>query len=144
VKRAKLTSLAPIAALLLFFCACSEKTPTNPTPTPDPIAPFTGVWRSPSGSGACTALNWSVAAATPTTATIIYATTCAGIPVAGTANGTVVGTTMNWSATGIAANSCAYTISGTAIPATIATDLNVTYNGNVCGTPVSGSDTLHR
>jgi hypothetical protein len=144
VKRAKLTSLAPIAALLLSFCACSEKTPTNPTPTPDPIAPFTGVWRSPSGSGACTALNWSVAAATPTTATIIYTATCAGIPVTGTANGTVVGTTMNWSATGIAANSCAYTISGTATPATIATDLNVTYNGNVCGTPVSGSDTLHR
>lgn len=144
MKRAKLTSLAPIAALLLSFCACSEKTPTNPTPTPDPIAPFTGVWRSPSGSGACTALNWSVAATSPTTATIIYTATCAGIPVTGTANGTVAGTTMNWSATGIAANSCAYTISGTAAPATIATDLNVTYNGNVCGTPVSGSDTLHR
>jgi len=143
VTRGQLTPLAPIAALLLSICACSEKTPSNPTPTPDPIAPFTGVWRSPSGSGACTAINWSVAAATPTTATIIYTTTCAGIPVAGTANGTVSGTTMNWSATGTAANSCAYTITGTATP-TPTMDLNVTYNGNVCGTAVSGSDTLRR
>ena len=140
--RGPLTSL--IAALLVSLCACSEKTPSNPTPTPDPIAPFAGVWRSPSGSGACTAINWSVTAVTPTTATIVYTTTCAGIPVSGTANGTVTGTTMNWSANGTAATTCAYTINGTAAPATIATDLNVTYNGNVCGTPVSGSDTLHR
>jgi hypothetical protein len=143
VTRGKLTSLAPIAALLLSFCACSEKTPSNPTPTPDPIAPFTGVWRSPSGSGACTALNWSVAAATPTTATIIYTAMCAGIPVTGNANGTVAAAVMNWSATGTAANSCAYTITGTATP-TPTMDLNVTYNGNVCGTTVSGTDTLRR
>jgi hypothetical protein len=144
VTRATLASLIPIAALLLSVSACSEKTPSTPTPTPDPIAPFTGVWRSTSTTGACTAINWSVTAATPTTATIVYTTTCAGLPVTGTANGTVNGTTMNWSANGTAANTCAYTISGTATPATIATDLNVTYTGNVCGTPVSGSDTLHR
>jgi hypothetical protein len=143
VKRANLTALAPIALLLLSFCACSEKTPSNPTPTPDPIAPFTGVWRSTSASGACTAINWAVAAATPTTATIIYTTTCAGIPVTGTANGTVTGATMTWSATGTAANSCAYTITGTATP-TATMDLNVTYAGNVCGTAVSGTDTLRR
>ena len=142
--RARLTSLAPpIAVVLLSLCACSEKTPSNPTPTPDPIAPFTGVWRSPSGSGACTAINWSVAAATPTTATIVYTATCAGIPVTGTANGTVAGSTMNWSAAGTAASSCAYTIAGTATPSPTM-DLNVTYNGNVCGTAVSGSDTLRR
>ena len=144
MKRANLKSLLPIAALLLSFPACSEKTPSNPTPTPDPIAPFTGVWRSTSTSGACTAINWSVTAVTPTTAAIVYTNTCAGVPVTGTANGTVTGTTMNWSANGTAATTCAYTINGTATPATIATDLNITYNGNVCGTPASGSDTLHR
>ena len=144
MKRAKPTARVPIAALLLFFAACSEKTPSNPTPTPDPIAPFTGVWRSTSTGGACTAINWSVTAVTPTTATIIYTTTCAGIPVTGPANGTVTGTTMNWTANGTAANTCAYAINGTATPATIATDLNITYTGTVCGTPASGSDTLHR
>lgn len=145
MKRANLTSLIPLAALLLSFSACSsEKTPSNPSPTPDPIAPFTGVWRSTSATGACTAMNWSVTAVTPTTATIIYTAACAGVPVTGTANGTVTGTTMNWSANGTAANTCAYTINGTATPATIATDLNITYTGNVCGTPASGSDTLHR
>jgi len=137
--------MIPITALLLSFAACSsEKTPSNPTPTPDPIAPFTGVLRSTSTSGACTAINWSVTAVTATTATIIYTTTCAGVPVTGNATGTVTGTTMNWTATGTAANTCAYTINGTATPATIATDLNITYTGNVCGTPASGSDTLHR
>jgi hypothetical protein len=144
VNRGTLTALAPIALFVLSFCACSEKTPSNPTPAADPIAPFTGAWRSTSASGACTAINWSVAAVTPTTAAIIYTATCAGIPVTGTANGTVTGTTMNWSATGTAANTCAYTITGTAAPATIATDLNVTYGGSVCGTPVSGTDTLRR
>ena len=144
MKRAKLTALILVAALLLSFPACSEKTPSNPTPTPDPIAPFTGVWRSTSTAGACTAMNWSVTAVTPTTASIIYTTACAGIPVTGTANGTVTGTTMNWSANGTAANTCAYTINGTATPAALATDLNITYTGNVCGTPASGSDTLHR
>jgi hypothetical protein len=143
VTRGHLRSLAPIAALLVSLCSCSEKTPSSPTPTPDPIAPFTGVWRSPSGSGACTAINWSVTAATPTTATIAYTTTCAGVPVSGTANGTVTGATMNWSANGTAATSCSYTIAGTATP-TPTMDLNVTYNGNVCGTPVSGTDTLRR
>jgi len=144
VKRATPASLIPIVALLLSFSACSEKTPSNPTPTSDPIAPFIGVWRSTSTTGACTAMNWSVTAVTPMTATIVYATTCAGLPVTGTANGTVNGTTMNWSANGTAANTCAYTINGTATPATIATDLNITYTGNVCGTAASGSDTLHR
>jgi len=145
VKRANLTSLIPIAAaLLLSVSACSEKTPSNPTPTPDPVAAFTGAWHSTSTSGACTAINWSVAAVTPTTAMIIYTTTCAGVPVTGTATGTVAGTTMNWSANGTAANTCAYTINGTATPAPIATDLNITYTGNVCGTPATGSDTLHR
>ena len=144
MKRAAFTSLIPIAALLLSCSACSEKTPSNPTPTPDPIAPFTGVWRSTSTTGACTAINWSVTAVTPTTASIIYTATCAGIPVTGNANGTVTGTTMNWSANGTAANACAYTINGTATPATVATDLNITYTGNVCGTAASGSDTLHR
>ena len=143
MKRGRTTSLTAIAALLLSCCACSEKTPSNPTPAPDPITPFVGVWRSPSSSGACTAINWSVTAVTPTTAAIIYTTTCAGIPVTGTANGTITGTTMNWSAAGAAANSCAYTITGTATP-TQTMDLNVTYNGNVCGTPVSGTDTLRR
>jgi len=144
VKRANLKLLIPIAALFLSFSACSEKTPSNPTPTPDPIAAFAGVWRSTSTAGACTAINWSVTPVTPTTGTIVYTTTCAGIPVTGTANGTVAGTTMNWSANGTAANTCAYTINGTATPATIATDLNITYTGNVCGTPAIGSDTLHR
>ena len=145
MKRANLTSLIPIAAaLLLSVSACSEKTPSNPTPTPDPVAAFIGAWHSTSTSGACTAINWSVAAVTPTTAMIIYTTTCAGVPVTGTATGTVAGTTMNWSANGTAANTCAYTINGTATPAPIATDLNITYTGNVCGTPATGSDTLHR
>ena len=137
------TSLGAIAVLLLSLSACHDSTPSNPTPTPDPITTFTGLWRSTSTSGACTGINWSVSAVNATTATILYTATCAGISVTGIANGIAAGTTMNWSATGSAANNCAYTITGTATPAQT-TDLNVTYSGNVCGTPVSGTDTLRR
>ena len=141
----KLKSLGVIGVMLAALTACEHKsTPSSPTSTPDPIAAFVGAWHSTSTGGACSSTQWVVAQTGATTATITYVATCAGLPITGTANATVSGTTLNWSTNGTAANSCAYTVNGTATPATIATDLNVTYNGNVCGTPVTGADTLHR
>ena len=141
----RLKRFAAIGVTLLSLTACNRTTtPSNPTATPNPMSAFIGTWRSTTTGGACTAINWSVASTNNTTATILYSATCSGIPVAGTAAGTLNGTTMNWTTSGTAANTCAFTINGTATPAATATDLNVTYSGNVCGTPVSGSDTLHR
>jgi hypothetical protein len=139
-----LKSLGLILLLLPILSACnSTSTPGNPT-TADPMSAFTGTWRSTTTAGACTAMNWSVTQVSATTATITYAANCAGVPVTGTANGTLNGTTMNWTTTGTAANTCAFGLTGTAAPATIATDLSITYTGTVCGVPVAGSDTLHR
>jgi hypothetical protein len=140
-----LRSLGVIAFAIMTLTACSRtSSPSNPTPTPDPMSAFVGTWRSTGAAGACTAMNWSVVQTSPTTATITYATNCAGVPVTGTANGTLNGTTMNWTTTGTAANTCAFTLNGTATPATTASDLDITYTGTVCGAPVSGRDTLHR
>ena len=88
-------------------------------------------------------MNWTVTPTSATTATIAYTATCAGVPVSGNASGTLNGTTMNWTSSGTAAV-CAFTLNGTAVPATSTTDLNVTYTGTVCNTPVNGTDTLHR
>jgi hypothetical protein len=140
-----LKSLGLIGMALAALTACDQKSnPSNPTPTPDPMTAFTGSWHSTSTGGACSSTQWVVAQTGATTATITYVATCAGLPITGTANATLSGTTLSWSTNGTAANSCAYVINGTATPATIATDLNVTYTGNVCGTAVSGGDTLHR
>jgi hypothetical protein len=139
-----LRSLGAIGVVLMALAACDRSTPSNPTPTPDPMSAFVGTWRSTGVAGACTAMNWSVVQTGATTATITYATTCAGVPVTGTANGTLSGTTMNWTTSGTAATTCAFALNGTATPAATATDLNVAYTGSVCGAPVSGSDTLHR
>jgi len=141
----RLKRLVAIGAALLSLTACNRTmTPSNPTPAPNPMSAFIGSWHSTTTTGACTAINWSVASTNNTTATILYTATCAGVPVTGTAAGTLNGTTMNWTTSGTAANTCTFAINGGAAPAAIATDLNVTYTGNVCGTPVSGSDTLHR
>ncbi|HKB13193.1 MAG TPA: hypothetical protein VKD69_21160, partial [Vicinamibacterales bacterium] len=106
------------------------------------MSAFVGTWRSTATAGACSSMNWSVTQNSATTATITYVANCAGVPVTGTANGTLSGTTMNWTTTGTAANTCAFALNGTAVPGSNMSDLNITYTGSVCGTPVSGSDTL--
>ena len=138
--------LSAAFALLVALAACDRTTSTTPTTPTTPITAFTGTWRSTStstGSGACTAINWSITPATLTSATITYTAICAGVPVSGTANGTLNGGTLNWTTTGTAANACPYALSGTAVPDSAA-DLRVVYSGTVCGVPVSGSDVLRR
>jgi hypothetical protein len=141
----KAKSLGMIALLIVTLTACDHTpTPSNPS-TPDPMSAFTGAWHSTSTGGACSSTTWSVVQTGAATATITYVATCAGLPITGTATGTLNGiATLNWSTTGTAATNCAYTINGTAVPGTTASDLNVTYTGNVCGTAVNGADTLHR
>jgi hypothetical protein len=142
----RLLTLSAALMLLVTLAACNRTTSATPTTPTTPISAFTGTWRSTStstGSGACTAIDWSITPATLTSATIAYTATCAGVPVSGTANGTLNGATLNWTTTGTAANACPYTLSGTAVPDNT-TDLRVAYSGTVCSVPVSGSDVLRR
>jgi hypothetical protein len=87
-------------------------------------------------------MNWTVSPTGATTATIAYTATCEGVPVSGTANGSLNGTIMSWTTTGTA-GTCAFGLNGSAVPSAT-TDLNVGYSGNICGTNVSGTETLHR
>jgi hypothetical protein len=132
-----------LIGLTLTLAAC-DNTPAPSNPTTSAINGFAGAWRSTASVGACTSMNWTVTPTGATTATIAYTASCVGVPVSGNANGTLVnGSTMSWTTTGTA-GSCSFNMNGTAVPASSTTDLNVTYTGNVCGTNVNGSDTLHR
>src|SRR5438552_783911 len=119
----RLLTLSAAFVLLVALAACDRTTSATPAMPTTPISAFTGTWRSTgtgTGSGACTGINWSIAPATLTSATITYTATCAGVPVSGTANGTLNGATLNWTTTGTAANACPYALSGTAVPDTSA------------------------
>lgn len=88
-------------------------------------------------------MNWTITPNTATTATIAYTATCSGVAVNGTGSGTLNGNTLAWTTSGTAANNCSFGLNGTAV-ADSGADLRVTYSGTVCGTPVTGTDTLHR
>jgi hypothetical protein len=90
----------------------------------------------------CTSTSYTVTPTSATTANVTYAATCAGFPVNGTGTGTANGNTLTWNALGTAAG-CPFTLNGTAVPGT-GTNLNVTYNGTVCGSQVSGNEVLKR
>jgi len=135
--------LLGLLGLLLTLAACDHMSPSNPTPAATAMSAFTGTWRSTATTGACTSMSWTITPTGATTAAIAYTATCAGVPVSGTANGTLNGTTMSWTTNGTAAI-CPFALNGTAVPAASTTDLNVTYAGTVCSTPIGGNDTLHR
>jgi len=91
-------------------------------------------------------MSWTVTPTSLNAASIVYSATCGGVQVSGTATGTLNDTTMNWTSSGTA-GTCTYALSGTSVAvasSTSTTDLAFTYSGTVCGTPVSGADTLHR
>ena len=133
-----------LAALCAAVVGCSESSSTTaPTDSNSPISAFSGTWTSTgSTNNVCTSTRYTVTPTSATTANVTYAATCAGLPVSATGTGTTNGTTLNWTAAGSAVG-CAFTLNGTAVPGT-GTNLNVTYTGNVCGNPVSGSDVLRR
>jgi hypothetical protein len=137
-----------LCALLLavLVSGCNRQPaamPVEPSPSTSAIAPFSGTWTSTASTGVCSGVTYTVAPTGATTANITYSATCAGVPVTGTGTGNVTGTTMNWTTTGNAGGVCPFTLSGAAVPDTAST-MRSTYTGVVCGTNVSGSDTLRR
>jgi hypothetical protein len=124
----------------------STSTPTSPTTGSDAIAPFAGTWKSGSGSTtgstpqACQNVTYTVTPTSANAASVTYAATCSGIPIAGTGAGTAHGSILDWTANGTA-GVCPFSLSGTATPQAAA-NLNVKYAGTMCGVPVSGTTVL--
>jgi len=135
----------PLIALLALASACSNDNPSLPS-VANVLQTMSGTWRATSASstvGPCTSTTYTVTPTGTNTANVTFGATCAGVAVSGNGNGTLNGNTLNWATSGNA-GACTFALTGTAVPSTGASDLNITYGGTVCNAPVSGSDTLHR
>ena len=95
----------------------------------------------------CTALDYTITkSADGQSGEIQFDGTCAGVRAKGSGKGTLTGSTLNWTAQGTATReglTCPFNVTqGTA--QLEANGVRVTYDGTVCGVPVSGSDLLQR
>jgi hypothetical protein len=133
--------------LLIFVAAACDRardaSPAAPSTTSG-IELFAGTWTSLPGAaiGVCSSWSYAVTPTGPSTGTITYTATCAGVPITGSGSGTVTNQTLNWTANGTA-GSCPFNLAGTSVAESSSTS-KVTYAGTVCGAPVSGTDTLRR
>jgi hypothetical protein len=164
--------LATLAAASTFSTACARfessseillptapglpsvpSVPSTPAPAPPPgSGSYAGNWTSelpglPS-SGSCSNFQWQVTNATSNSMAGNFSATCAGnITVVGTASGRLEGTSVPLAVAGTATYagvvSCEFTLSGTGTIENNET-LTIPYSGAICGTPVSGTERLHR
>ena len=109
----------------------------------DPVGSMAGTWRTTTAvSGPCAGITYTVTPTGSSAANVTFAATCEGVPITATGTGELSGTTLNWSMGGTA-NVCVFTVMGSSVPSS-SSELQVTYNGRVCGVPFSGSEKLHR
>ena len=161
--------LAIVAAASTFVTACARVESstnilapapiTNPLPSPAPAPPappaqgsFAGTWTSITNTvpsaGSCSNFLWQVTNTTASSMAGNFSATCGGnISVVGTASGRIEGTSVPLAVAGTATYagvlSCEFFFSGTG---TVVNDdtLTIPYSGTLCGTPLSGTEVLHR
>ena len=163
---------AALAVVTMLASACSVESRSNillptepgalpaaplaPAPAPAPGPPagpgYGGTWTSifpgtPSNS-TCNNFQWQVNSSTSTSMAGSFSATCAGnITVVGTGSGRLEGNLVPLAVAGTAtyagAISCDFSLSGTGIIENNET-LTIPYSGTICGTPVSGTETLRR
>ena len=145
----RILALVVSAALLSAGCFKSSSTVTTPSNTSSMLG---GTWVTVAHAGAnlaesCTNFTWAVTSFTGTTGSGTFAATCFGnMQIAGSASGTINGSNIAWAANATAAlpgqATCAISLSGTA---TLQTDrITIPWTGTVCGTPLSGTETVKR
>ena len=161
--------LVTLAAVSTFSSACARfenssevLLPTTPGAVPSvPSAPapptagsgtYAGTWTSEAltipSSGSCSNFQWQVTTSTSNSLAGNFSASCAGnVAVVGTASGRLEGTSVPLAVAGTATYagviSCEFSISGTGIIENNET-LTIPYTGTICGTPVSGTERLHR
>jgi hypothetical protein len=162
--------LAIVAAASTFVTACARvesstnilapAPSTNPLPSlpPAPAAPpagsgsYAGTWTSITNTipsvGSCTNFKWQVTSSTTNSMGGNFSATCGGnIEVVGMASGRIEGTSVplliGGTATYAGVLSCDFSFSGTGVIVDNDT-LTIPYSGTLCGTPLSGTETLHR
>lgn len=160
--------LATIVAASTLSTACTRfesgselLLPTAPGPLPSlPLTPapppgsgsYAGTWTSVTNTipsvGSCSNFQWQVTNATSNSMAGNFSATCSGnITVVGTASGRLEGTSVPLAVAGTATYagvlSCDFSFSGTGVIENNET-LTIPYSGALCGTPLSGTERLHR
>ena len=125
-------------------------TPTSPSGATSMDA-FAGTWSSATAStpaAGCGNVKYTITPTTSTSAAVTFTATCASnINVSGSGAGTLSGNVIDWGASGLVAQggvNCPFTFTNS--KATLGTDgqVVVNYSGNVCGIPVSGTETVKK
>ena len=162
--KSRLASALALACLLTAGCdpfnsssspSGSSSTPTSPTTPTTPttsITAFAGTWQSASAATSlpvtgCGNLTYTVTPTGTNSATVVFAATCASaISVNGSGSGTLSGNVITWSASGLVGQggvNCPFSFNNnTATIDPTSKQMTIAYTGNVCGIPVSGSETV--
>ena len=159
--------LATLAAASTFLAACARvESSTNilapappaspapslpPAPAPSPgSGSYAGTWitdLNTISSGSCSKFTWQVTSATSNSMGGNFTATCGDVAVVGMASGRVEGNSVplviGGTATYAGVLSCDFSFSGTGTIENNDT-LTIPYTGTLCGTPVSGTQRLHR
>lgn len=126
----------------------SPSTPAGPTASLDA---FAGTWASVTASTPATGCGNVKYTVTPTgtsSANVTFSGTCAGnITVTGSGSGTLAGSTITWSASGLVGQggvNCPFTFTNNTATLDATGQVQVAYNGTVCGIPVTGTETVKK
>ena len=153
--KSSFTAALVVACGLAAGCDLLSKKNTDPPTSPTSnasIDAFAGTWQSvTAGTPAtgCGNLKYTVTPTTTSSANVSFTATCASnITVTGSGAGTLTGNVINWNASGLVAQggvNCPFTFTNS--KATL-DDANkqvvVSYNGTVCGIPVSGTENVKK
>lgn len=148
--------VAVTLSALASACAGFEQhaTPTTPSETTD-LRSYLGEWTSAAATSSptfptretCTSLKWKITSQVGNTVSGQFQATCAGgAELSGVANGTIDGAIKfeaSGGATGLGQDLCPFRISGTGTLQTTST-IVMTYSGQTCLGPISGTETLRR
>src|SRR5262249_536173 len=130
--------------------------PTSPTTpaTGASITAFAGTWQSTTAATTlpvtgCGNLTYTVTPTGTNSAAVVFAATCASnISVNGSGSGTLTGNVVTWSAGGLVGQggvNCPFSFNNnTATIDSTSNQVTMAYTGNVCGLPVSGSETVKK
>jgi hypothetical protein len=168
-------AVAAVAALAVACGSGGSAPVTSPSTTATAATPaspsvsvdsFSGQW-TPAGAdsaapalpdntavsliadGVCSQVEFKVEKSDASTATIVFAATCANARIRGLGTGQMSGDVLHWKAEGTVSlatgRSCAFKfLEGNTATPVAPGQVKVTYHGRVCDIPVSGSQVLTR
>jgi hypothetical protein len=146
-----------VLAALLAVTACqgdvSRPSSVNPASGQATLDAFVGSWSgstvapSSDAPAGCSQVDYTVTKVSDTTAKVSFKGSCAGVTADGSGNGTLSGSTLSWDAQGTVASggqpACPFSFRNSTATKE-GENLRITYNGTICGLPVSGSQVVSR